>query len=379
MSHVVVPKYVLSSRPDVLRTWMKLVSYVQGMNPQKRETGIHVEEEVENTHLPFMLCSSIARIHSLMVNGAFSDAPIEEGSDCNGLSHSNWISTQERSVGTSDGCTGDVNIQFPATVVCLFSECLKAIDLCLLGDNKFEALSVPSHGSTAIFSSNFSALKNTFWKNRAGRYILDTLSSSDSKQVQSLSKNDLPINMEEDRNWEQVKRCENHDLVPTDSSIKEPYTKELETLHILNFSNWPGITYDVSSQDISIHLPLHRLLSLLLQKTLGRCYGESTVSIASKPSTTSFNFFEHVLVGCHPLGFSGFIMEHPLRLRVFVAQVNAGMWKKNGEAALFSCDWYRSVRWYVGIFCCLNFFLFGVGGLITKLHTKNGANCKRIY
>ncbi|KAJ7950320.1 E3 ubiquitin-protein ligase PRT6 [Quillaja saponaria] len=38
-------------------------------------------------------------------------------------------------------------------------------------------------------------------------------------------------------------------------------------------------------------------------------------------------------------------MEHPLRIRVFCAEVHAGMWRKNGDAALLCCEWYRSVCW----------------------------------
>ncbi|CAN4109660.1 unnamed protein product [Withania somnifera] len=44
-------------------------------------------------------------------------------------------------------------------------------------------------------------------------------------------------------------------------------------------------------------------------------------------------------------GFSAFIMEHALRIRVFCAQVQAGMWRRNGDVAILSCEWYRSVRW----------------------------------
>ena len=74
MSHVVVPKYVTNDQQDISRTWMRLLSFVQGMGPQKRETGQHIEDENENVHLPFILGHSIANIHSLLVDGAFSDA-----------------------------------------------------------------------------------------------------------------------------------------------------------------------------------------------------------------------------------------------------------------------------------------------------------------
>lgn len=81
MSHAIVPKYVTHDRQDILRMWMRLLAFVQGMNPQKRETGIHTEEDNENMHLPFVLGHSIANIHSLLVAGAFSVSSTEETDD----------------------------------------------------------------------------------------------------------------------------------------------------------------------------------------------------------------------------------------------------------------------------------------------------------
>ncbi|KAI7755129.1 hypothetical protein M8C21_025999, partial [Ambrosia artemisiifolia] len=72
MSHSTIPKYMTCDRRDLSRTWMKLLAFVQGINPQKRETNIHIEEENENMHLPFVLGHSIANIHALLVAGAFS-------------------------------------------------------------------------------------------------------------------------------------------------------------------------------------------------------------------------------------------------------------------------------------------------------------------
>ncbi|KAJ0560472.1 putative carboxypeptidase U transcription factor interactor and regulator Znf-B family [Helianthus annuus] len=117
--------------------------------------------------------------------------------------------------------------------------------------------------------------------------------------------------------------------------VEGDYTNELE---VLSLADWPEIEYDVSSQEISVHIPLHRLLSLALQRALKRCYGESE-------SSAYGDFFGHVLGGCHPYGFSAFVMEHPLRIRVFCSQVRAGMWRKNGDAALASYEWYRFVKW----------------------------------
>jgi hypothetical protein len=102
--------------------------------------------------------------------------------------------------------------------------------------------------------------------------------------------------------------------------------------------------FDVSSQETSFHIPLHRMLSLLLRKVLKKCFGEN-----AKPDEGSIGqpdeFFSIVLKGCEPDGFASIVMEHPLRVRVFCAQVRAGMWRKNGDAAILSTEWYRSVQW----------------------------------
>ena len=87
-----------------------------------------------------------------------------------------------------------------------------------------------------------------------------------------------------------------------------------------------------NSQDISVHIPLHRLLSMLLQKAMKRYFCESEGSDVTHVSSansllTSYNdFFEQALRGSHPYGFSAYVMEHPLRIRVFCAEVHAGMW-----------------------------------------------------
>ncbi|KAH7855568.1 hypothetical protein Vadar_026318 [Vaccinium darrowii] len=40
-----------------------------------------------------------------------------------------------------------------------------------------------------------------------------------------------------------------------------------------------------------------------------------------------------------PIWFSAFVMEHPLWIRVFCAEVRARMWSKNGDAAILSWEW----------------------------------------
>ncbi|KAJ0962441.1 hypothetical protein J5N97_030269 [Dioscorea zingiberensis] len=133
-----------------------------------------------------------------------------------------------------------------------------------------------------------------------------------------------------------------------ENSVEVDSAKEAETVGLLSLAHWPDIVYDVSSHDISFHIPLHRLLSVLLRKALKYYAGMSGMpkNSLSYPSDAHHQeFFKQVLGGFHPCGFSAFVMEHPLRLRVFCAQVRAGMWRRNGDAAIMSSEWYRSVRW----------------------------------
>ncbi|KAK4766943.1 hypothetical protein SAY86_014694 [Trapa natans] len=382
MSHAVVPRYILCNQRDVLQTWMKLLTFVQGMNPQKRETGIP-EEEIENMHLPFGLCFSISSIHSQLVNSAFSDAPVDEvngysfldtrqknnddidnlrhakvgrlskeSSACGGLGVNITSTYGSKSFDTDSTTTFQLSV--PSSVIWLISECLMTIENQLLTDNTFSAPSVISSQNSSLVSiSKFSTLKKIL-KIRRGRSIFSRHNSSEIHQVQQSKQVDSTMTFEGGKNSKHMIK-----LMPRDGQlISDSMTgstsrhaggsysdPEMEEPLILGLSEWPNIIYDVSSQDISVHIPLHRLLSLLLQTALKQCYGESTVPICHNPSTSPFDFFECVLGRCHPLGFSAFTMEHPLRIRVFVAEVHAGMWKKNEKAALLLCEWYHSVKW----------------------------------
>ncbi|KAI3801291.1 hypothetical protein L1987_29395 [Smallanthus sonchifolius] len=302
MSHSTIPKYMTRDRRDLLRTWMKLLAFVQGISPQKRETNIHIEEENENMHLPFVLGHSIANIHALLVASAFStedeSVSIIEKQDIDEqdtLRHAKvGRLSQESSVssvtarGTPLDCEPEAvegnaeSISVLTSISWLMFECLRAIENWLKSDNT-----------------------------SGGNLTLNLLTSRTSNASGF-----------------------------GDRVVHGDYTNELEALSL---ADWPEIEYDVSSQEISVHIPLHRLLSLVLQRALKRCYGESESSTDS--SIKCGDFFGHVLGGCHPYGFSAFVMEHPLRIRVFCSEVHAGMWRKNGDAAILSYEWYRSVRW----------------------------------
>ncbi|KAM2518006.1 hypothetical protein PS1_032847 [Malus domestica] len=392
MSHATVPKYVTHDQQNISRTWMRLLAFVQGMNPQKRETGLHIEEENENMHLLFVLGHSITNIHSLLVDGAFSVAidKMDEDSlfrtykqdtdDRDSLRHSKVGRLSQESsacsaVGSSSfACESKVpedksdalsDLLIPPSVMWLTYECLRAIENWLGGDNTSRTLLDASSPSTSNLSpSNFSALKRTLSKIRKGKYIFGRLASSSEdhgKQCSSHLHSDCNMSVDTQKgkiagqesnlmvtdNIDSVNACNPAGF--DDSAMEVDGAMDLDALRVLSLSDWPDITYDVSSQDISVHIPLHRLLSLLLQKALRRCFGEvpdlASVTSANSSSAILTDFFGNILGGCHPYGFSAFVMEHPLRIRVFCAEVHAGMWRKNGDAALLSCEWYRSVRW----------------------------------
>ncbi|XP_031102805.1 E3 ubiquitin-protein ligase PRT6 [Ipomoea triloba] len=360
MSHSVVPRYVTRDRRDILRTWMKLLSFVQGMNPQKREIGIHVEVENENMHLPFVLGHSIANIHSLLVGGAFSSCDETEEDDLANSCKPDFEEqdsqrhakvgrlSQESSVSsvTNRGSFDHMskateNSLFPPSVLWLAFECLRAIENWLgVDDTSGPLLYLLSRNTSPSSGSNLLALRKTLSKFRRGRHVFKLYGGPlpVNNKVTSKHPSRSTVNLDSAQNLDQ----EITGTSGSNDSIQEgDYTPELEALRVLSLSDWRDIAYTVSVQDISVHIPLHRLLSIILQRALGKCYGESVAS--SLP--IHHDFFGYVLGGCHPHGFSAFVMEHPLRIRVFCAQVHAGMWRKNGDAAILSYEWYRSVRW----------------------------------
>ncbi|KAF8397487.1 hypothetical protein HHK36_016404 [Tetracentron sinense] len=415
VSHVEVPKYVTHDHPNMSRTWIRLLSFVHGMDPQKRETGLHVEEENENIYMPFVLGRSITNIHSLLVAGAFSvdvaeeikDDPLfntykEDFADSDSLRHrkvgrlsqeSSVCSTTGRS--TTPDCVSkatEVNVDtcghlsIPFSVKWLTFECLRAIEH-LLGFDATSGVSLNalSPDTSSTFSTNFLALKRAVSKIRKGKNIsksikvpsarsrLTTSSGLHGRHGSSLVHSGFCMSVDLN-NGQGIVQGNNSmatdEIDPKharthggsdDNILEADCVSEMEALRVLSLSDWPDIVYDVSSRDISVHIPLHRLLSLLLQKALQRCYGESAVpgmanASSSVPLSWHYHdFFGQILGGCHPYGFSAFVMEHPLRIRVFCAEVHAGMWRKNGDAAILNCEWYRSVRWYEQ---CLELDLF---------------------
>lgn len=191
MSHAAVAKYVTHDQKNISRTWMRLLAFVQGMNPQKRETGPHIEDDNENIVFPFALCHSITNIHSLLVDGAFSAASGEETDDeilsnrykqdvvdADGLRHAKVGRLSEESSACSatwrsSALTGASEVAefkpdaisyllIPPTVKWLMYECLRAIDNWLVVDSTSgAALNELSPNTSSNPGLNFSALKET--------------------------------------------------------------------------------------------------------------------------------------------------------------------------------------------------------------------------
>uniref|UniRef100_A0ACD5TSD6 Uncharacterized protein n=1 Tax=Avena sativa TaxID=4498 RepID=A0ACD5TSD6_AVESA len=386
LSHEEVSKYVAYERPDLLRSWIKLLSLVQGMDPQKRVTSIHAEDENENLSAPFMLGQYLGIIQNLLMKGAFSSPEQQESTDVTVCSTAikgmeSAESQRHAKVGrvsqSKSGCNvstreSSSSSELPSPAACLISQCLKAIDSWLEPGPLRKKLS--SFDSSSSDARNFLALLEdtlTFNKGGSNKQIgevgvkVNEGSPSDddyhvfgspvqeSEDSMLIDQGGVTGNVagkgkiQESRNTPDIQlHSENAiSITLTDGSLlyARPDSR-INEVCILNMTGWPRIVFDVSSQETSFHIPLHRLLSLLLRKAMKKCFGED-----AKPekcsAVQSNEFFCQVLRGCEPYGFASVVMEHPLRVRVFCAQVRAGMWRKNGDAAILSAEWYRSVQW----------------------------------
>ncbi|XP_068667575.1 E3 ubiquitin-protein ligase PRT6-like [Aristolochia californica] len=374
MSHAEVPKYVVHELPEVSRTWMKLLSLVQGMDSQKRVTGLHVEEENENTQSPFVLGLYIGILHSLLVTGAFSAAVADGMKDNAGISTANIGEnddnifhakigrlSQERSFSSLLGLASQV----PSSVHWLIYECLKAIENWLeisTASGRFLNSFLPGLSRTRTDHKlvvRKSLLKIKKDKSATRAYLAPSLSGAATRsggssevhkrfgRLQNVESEERAAARKGDNS---ITDMDDENRIFDDLTAETVDTMDVDSFSLLSLRVWPDIIYDVSSQDVSFHIPLHRLLSLLLQKSLRRCCEEcALMEMSNSPSTQLsaqyHNFFGKILPNCHPIGFSAFVMEHPLRLRVFCAQLRAGMWRKNGDPALVSYECYRSVRW----------------------------------
>ncbi|CAN1275297.1 E3 ubiquitin-protein ligase PRT6 [Linum perenne] len=296
MSHSVVPKYITYERRDILRTWMKLLSFLQGMSSLKRETGLHVEEDNDNASLPFFLGHPVAEIHSLLVGGAFAcndegDEELFSKVDTHDVDEGDSIRhakvgrlSQESSVSSatgrssaigSDSKIGDAksdsgcHSSIPSAVTWLAHECLRAIENWLEADNISGSIS--SQNTSNIADSKLGALKRTISKMNRGNYVFGRNSSDDSIRYGACPTNNLRTANLEDARDTGLNCIER----PDDGPIEVNGSTEFNALRILSSSEWPNIVFDVSSQHVSVHIYLHRLLALLLKRSLRREFGYS--------------------------------------------------------------------------------------------------------
>ncbi|KAI3959603.1 hypothetical protein MKW92_031866 [Papaver armeniacum] len=321
LNHPDVAKYVIHEQPDISKTWMRLLAYVQGMNPQKR-----------SMHIPFVLGHSIANIHSLLVNGAFSvDEMIENTSNLQDMDEDDGDSlqdmlkqgrlSQQSSVCSTSGRSATMDATSRGSEECFNNGNILVEELLLISyllKKTFSRIAKPKSISKVSRSSSARGRFGTSSEN-VGRH--NFLSSSgyiaDKRGYSLVGTKETDISARSSSSG-----LSNEDTMEAECS-------ESDSLGLLSSSDWPNIVYDVSSQDIST--------------------GGSEIS---SPNSAHFlssghdqDFFGQMLLGWHPVGFSAFVMEHPLRIKVFCAQVRAGMWRKNGDVAMLSCEWYRSVRW----------------------------------
>ncbi|GAB2230146.1 hypothetical protein Drorol1_Dr00014403 [Drosera rotundifolia] len=400
LSHSDVAVYATHEQRDIIVAWVNVLSFVQGMNPQKRETTIHIEEENQYMHFPFILCHSIGDINYLLVVGAFTDscakdacqgtsvaigqdgdngvgqslAKVEplsrEGSACTSGSESS--SLKQSMLDNKFKYHENNHSEIPSSVLWLGSECLRALDLWLAEDNSSNESSLHASAYHGGPGNNSLALKKALTRLKNSHQAFGLYDGSLFRTKRSYSTmakkgvTDGLDNTPSTANFStESRRAQNHEPHPVvgmdlDDShghgdsldcMREVPEYIPEYFQVFGLSDWPSMTYDVSSQKISFHMPLHSLLSFIVKEVLRKCFSDDAradTGCSSCPQNLSSayqTFFRKLLRSCQPNGYSSYMMEHPLRLRVFCAQVHAGMWKKNGDAAYLSCEWYRSVRW----------------------------------
>ncbi|XP_062188383.1 E3 ubiquitin-protein ligase PRT6-like [Phragmites australis] len=392
LSHEEVSKYVAYERPDLTRSWIKLLSLVQGMDPQKRVTSIHAEDENEHLSAPFVLGHYLGIVQNLLMRGSFSPPDQHESTDVTVCStaikgmesaenqrHAKvGRVSQESSVSNLSSRDSSLSCGLPSPASWLILQCLKAIESWLEPDialrSKLSSLDASSSDRNfmVLFEEPLTSdkgspnakigvagVKITEGSQSNGIADYHEIFSSPMQErgnMMQVDQEGMPQASNRTGKGKMHDSCDTADIqlhpesavtyTLTDGSLLYAHPdSRIEELGILNTREWPHVVFDVSSQETSFHIPLHRMLSLLLRKAMKKCFGEDAKP-EERPIVQSNEFFSHVLRGCEPYGFASIVMEHPLRVRVFCAQVRAGMWRKNGDAAILSAEWYRSVQWF---------------------------------
>lgn len=282
MSHSNVAKFICLNRQGLVKTLIRLMACMQGMQFQNQEEGLgHIKGGGKIFKSTFILLHSLSGIFYLLVAGAFSVSG-DECHDKDGLRRARVGSLLQGS-----------------------------------STDSFAGKSILSH---EMKDPNSQPVPPALW------LIYECLQSIEC--------------------WLQI-----NDTVGTLGDL---------FLHKESKGSWPNIACDNTSRVMSLHTPLHRALSIVfLISLIKECYDESESShlLRSISADRSFpkygDFFGQIFEGCNcdPCGFSAYVMEHPLRTRVFSAEVRAGMWREGGDIPTFLMKGYRSVHRYAMVDC----------------------------
>ncbi|MCO5595657.1 hypothetical protein L7F22_049702 [Adiantum nelumboides] len=430
MRHAEVAHYVARERLDLLNAWLHLLAFTQGMDSQRRQTSIHVEEESENSLTAYVLEVQMASIHPLLIEGAAkldSSVPANRGlSHCRIGDGEDVIHGHAKIGRTSAGCDvsgkvgtcnslvpmdvdgggagvvsqggnsfsdGGLNTVLsrapgvPAVLLWLIAECSKVIDIWFLLDEyresskssrangkkdglvQWRGLQLRGRGGRAT-GRNFDrsagehadgeGLDTDFTREATFREWLRSNRHIELVRAQ----NNTTVGRSMHENFE-VDGGFSHVKVREGKNIQENSTEWWmgaalsgsggNTEFLRSEREWVEVDFDVSRQEVSFHIPLHRFLAVALQKSL-----EANPNLNHKEGNkrswhcqdhlvSDKGFLLQLLPTCYQApAFISCLMEHPLRIQVLCAQVRAGMWRKNGHSVQALCEYYHSVKWCEG-------------------------------
>lgn len=404
LRHPEVADYVARERLDLLKAWLHLLAFTQGMESQRRETRNHVEEETENWLNAYILEVQMASIHPLLIDGAAridSLLPLDESSVDEDVVHghtkigrTSMESDVSGKVGTSnslfhadvdykagqgsnhfptDGTLAIVSSRapgVPAVLLWLIAECARVLDIWFLLDAYRETAksSKPSVPKGGIFLRRGMHLRGRGGRATVRRPALD---NAEDEVLES----EMEDSMHEATFRERLRTAQGGSVLLENDSlpVKVQDRREggdgstdwwmgaelpntgVKAEFVRNDKDWLEIDFNVSQQEVSFHIPLHRFLALALQKSL-----EVSPNLNHKEGNKrSWHCQDHLVIEkgfllqlfppCYQVpAFTSCLIEHPLRIQVFCAQVRAGMWRKNGHSVQALCEHYNSVKWCEG-------------------------------
>ncbi|KAG0593011.1 hypothetical protein KC19_1G298000 [Ceratodon purpureus] len=260
--------------------------------------------------------------------------------------------------------------EVPFSLVWLIDECAQVLDHWLAIDASREAV---KSGQLANDASSAQGYRRSHrWRGRGGRGVRDSPTQTTGGQIREWLRRSRRVPLEP-RGWPEATQEQSilgtssgNDAADMDVEMQVPRegwdTRAPEwwmgpeapaspTIlgQLGEDSEWPAVEFDVSRQDVSFHIPVHRMLALLLHKALdfhSAKQEKSSVKNKVRSSDWEGSFLGEILPKKFRVpGFAAVVMEHPLRLQVLCAQVQAGMWRRNGHATSALCDLYHTVHW----------------------------------